>query len=74
MKMNGKDIFGDRLNNIISRKGMTHHRFAVACKLDDATLSNFIHGKHKPGFETLVRMMGQIDKDDISYLFNWVNT
>ena len=61
-------LFGYRLRQIIARKGMTQNKFAKACRLDDAALSNFINGRHKPGFDTLVRMMGQMTADDINYL------
>lgn len=61
--------FGNRLKQIIMKRGITQQKFAKECELDDATLSNFIHGKHDPSLKTLEKMLGRMSADDIAYLF-----
>ena len=59
--------FGQRLREIRKKRGLEQARLAEMARVPSSSISHFERGKHKPSFDTLVRLAYQLDVS-IDYL------
>ena len=55
------DIFGDNLAERLSEAGMTQRELADEARLDESTISRYIHKQKTPGVKAIINIAYALD-------------